>query len=172
MTPGIIFKRLLAFLIDCLIISIPLTLYHLTTTLKGTQQAIEQLSAQSIMNKQFDPGFHIIITFAVFYYMAFECSKWQGSIGKRLLSLRVLNKNDHTLQWWQSLLRSILMYLPSIATIIFKLLQITPNSTIFAVLNLIFVLACFLPIFFTQDRVTLYDMLTGTKVCARLDKNQ
>lgn len=174
MSPGNIFKRLMAFIIDSIIITIPLTVYNTIVVLRSIDiKEASQLSTQALMEKSISAGFPLIVIITTaLYYMVFECSKWQASIGKRLLGLCVLNKSNDTLKIWQSLLRTLLWHLPSVIKSILVLFMPLTEITAFAVLGLSFVLACFIPIFFTRDKLTLYDMLTNTRVCEKLNKNR
>lgn len=174
MTPGNVFKRLIAYLIDSIIIAIPLIVYYVIVLTRsiGIEEA-NQLSMQTLMEKSVRAGFPFIgaIT-TMLYYMVFECSKWQASIGKRLLGLCILNKGNDTIKIWQSLLRTFLLYIPSMIIDILVLFIPLQNLTMLWLLRLIFILAYFLPIFFTSDKLTLYDIISGTRVCEKLNKTR
>lgn len=94
-----------------------------------------------ISNSKF-AGFIFIVVF-IMYFTLFEQSKWNGSIGKAFLRLRVLSLDDKKVKFSKSLLRNVLK-VPSILSVVG-----------------IFIIDV------TQHRQSIHDLLTGTKVIRR-----
>lgn len=172
MNPASKFKRLLAFFIDCFIIAIPLSIYNYIVILRSVEiTESSKLSTEILSEKLMSPNISIIVAITgMLYYMVFECSKWQASIGKRLFNLCVVTKENNTIKLWQSCLRSVIWHLSALTTNIILLLGFKLNLTMSAAFSLSYGLACFIPIFFTENRLTLYDTLTSTKVCYKPNK--
>lgn len=81
---------------------------------------------------------------ALFYFPVMESSKWQGTVGKKLLNLKVVDKDGNRLSVFRSLLRSAVKYLSF-------------NITIGLISVLI---PC------SKDKRALHDSLSGTYVVA------
>lgn len=83
----------------------------------------------------------ILACLYVLYNTALEATSWKGSLGKRLLAVKVEGVNDYGTTWWRGLLR---------------------NSLKFLSLALLF--TGFLMIRFSAKRQGLHDRLSGSVV--------
>lgn len=85
----------------------------------------------------------MVFTFiAAFFFYCFgtETSKWQGSLGKKILKLKVVSVDDNNITWKQAFLRTIFKF--------------------FAM----FIYITYLSVLFTKTNTTFYDYILGTKV--------
>lgn len=168
MLPASRFKRFLACFIDGLIMGIPVTVslvvlmipFILTTEKEYLELQIVRYTSA------------IILVVSLLYYTLFESSRYQATLGKKLFNLYVSDINDKRISFQNALGRWLLWWFPGFPIL---LLQITSTSLadynakmesywwIFAICYTLY-LVFIIPIFFTKDRTTLYDMLSGTRV--------
>ena len=123
-----------------------------------------------------------IINFIYFVY--FEQSQWQGTIGKQILKIKVKDSANKKLSLALATKRFLLFAAPALLFYLigffiypqclnaldmhghlFRLKIEVPTScmTLF-VAYIICYLIWFIPIFFTKDKVTFYDILSKTQV--------
>jgi uncharacterized RDD family membrane protein YckC len=162
MKPASRFKRLIAWIIDTIILTIASNVINL---LPGQWLTL-------ILN---------IITSAT-YFIVLEQSKWQGTIGKKLFRLKVVDSTNNQLSPIKSFWRH-LCYLAPVSVIHLLTYLIHPKcfniQAYKAHLDLFDVMPCvwslfiwpviihnllLMPVFFTKDKTTVYDMVSKTKV--------
>lgn len=90
------------------------------------------------------PGLLAFAALGAVYHVACECSSWHGSVGKRLLGLRVADRNGRALSWGRASLRYVAAALS------------------WATLNLGHLMAAMPP-----THRALHDRCSGTQVSAR-----
>lgn len=83
----------------------------------------------------------VCMIFSLFYYTLFHASKWQATIGKKLLGLKVTDKNGKRLSFWRSLGRYLV------------------SSLLSSILLIGFILAAF-----TEKKQALHDLIVGSVV--------
>lgn len=83
----------------------------------------------------------VCLLFSLFYYSLLHSSKWQATIGKKLLGLKVTDKNGNRLSFWRSLGRYIV------------------SSLLSGILLIGFILAAF-----TEKKQALHDLIVGSFV--------
>lgn len=163
MTPASRFKRFLAFFIDILIVAIPsFFLYSIYYIRYGT----------FVLPPTFEYAMSAInIVIGLFYFVLFESSSYRATFGKQLFNLYVSDLNDQRITFSRALGRYLLYALPSFITMItnpnngsmfdFKANQ---YDSYFSFITVILVIIWIIPIYFTQARTTIYDMLSSTRV--------
>lgn len=83
----------------------------------------------------------VCLLFSLFYYALLHSSKWQATIGKKLLGLMVTDKNGNRLSFWRSLGRYVV------------------SSLLSGILLIGFILAAF-----TEKKQALHDLIVGSLV--------
>ncbi len=161
-------KRIYAFLLDYLIIviygivvvgSISLIFQSYMTPLFSSSPITAELT-----------GF-LIMTFPVsLYFILCECSKWQGTWGKRKMGIRVVDSNGQRIGIGQSVFRTSIKFLPWEAAHfgIWRLMLPTDFSeilifTILITVNLIILIYLLTPLI-NKTRKNIYDWFAGTLV--------
>jgi uncharacterized RDD family membrane protein YckC len=118
----------------------------------------------------------IIVAFT--YFVFFERSKWQATIGKRLLGLKVANAANKRLSLFQAAKRFVIFGIPAFTFHFFaffvyhpqcmdvvKLEMELPSPCMKLVIGYVIALLLWLiPIFFTKNKTTTYDMLSKTHI--------
>lgn len=141
------FSRLIALVLDTIILSIPLTL----------------LSNVFEKNSNIDMILFIIIWWI---YTSYSIYKWKGTLGKRIVGLYVLKIDTEKLSFKEASLRyffSILIYLPlTLYLAILENIEIENEKLLWILLLLTF--GTFFMIFFNKKSQTLYDYLAKTVV--------
>lgn len=172
MRPASRFKRILANIIDSILISVPGTaLIVILTFFCVITDNREHLA--TLIVKFF--GFFVILV-ASLYFALFESSKYQASLGKKLLNLYVCNTDNQKLSFMRALSRYLLLMVFGGLPMCF--LQLTSNTMTdyiskvesynwLVLIGFLLGIACLIPIFFTKDRRTVYDMLSSSRVCSR-----
>lgn len=105
-------KRLLAFLIDLVSISIVFTIVVV----------IEVIFCRAVFSDfHFGSSKYLAlfinmmncntILIPIIYFSAFEFSKWQGGIGKKVLNIKVVDNNGDRIQFQKVLIRAVLKVL-------------------------------------------------------------
>lgn len=135
------FIRLAATLLDILILLIPYALISLVIVILINLRiySVEQVMAQEYYYKLFDYSYRI-----VFLYFCLDCEsspKYQGTLGKYLLKIKVVNEDGTHLSLVKAALRSALK--------MFSALLVGVG---------------FFMILFTRKKLGLHDMICGTKV--------
>lgn len=124
------------------------------------------------------------------YYIGMLSSKWQATIGKRLMNIYVTTKKDKKPSFGRILSRFIAFLFPGLPGFIpsFYVLYLTPQKleklvneqnfqykfeligTFYSILITIFIaiavllLIWYVPLFFTREKKSVPDMLCGTRV--------
>lgn len=160
--PASRFKRFCAYFIDYLITFLPLILLNSFIL--------------SIFKPEFLKYTSMIYSLSIilFYYVFFESSKYRATPGKMLFNLYVTDIYNHKLSLTRAMYRYILWILPTLP--LFFLITMGSSSKHEAILaNLLWLLLIafslmfvwIIPIFFTKERKTVYDMLSSTRVNSR-----
>lgn len=172
MRPASRFKRILANIIDSILVSIPATaLMVILIFLCFITDNTEHLATLSFKFFSF-----FVILAASLYFALFESSKYQASPGKKLLNLYVCNTDNQKLSFMRALSRYLLLTVSGGLPMCF--LQLTSNTMTdyiskvesynwLLLIGFLWGIACLMPVFFTKDRRTLYDMLSSSRVCSR-----
>jgi len=101
----------------------------------------EMLSIIGPMMAAFFGTMGICLLISLFYYSLLHSSKWQATIGKKLLGLKVTDKNGNRLSFWRSLGRYVV------------------SSLLSGILLIGFILAAF-----TEKKQALHDLIVGSLV--------
>ncbi|RWZ54519.1 RDD family protein [Halobacillus fulvus] len=115
-------------------------------------------------------GFLLITLPVTLYFLFAECSKWQGTIGKRKLGIRVADRAGNRIEIGRSFIRTGIKFLPwEVAHFSIWRLQL-PNdyseSTLLILLigvNVMILLYLVTP-FMNKKKKNLYDGVAGTMV--------
>ncbi|WP_409275906.1 RDD family protein [Neobacillus sp. SCS-31] len=113
----------------------------------------------------------IMMTFPVsLYFILGECSKWQGTFGKRKVGIRVVDKVGQRIGFGRSALRTAIKFLPwEVAHFGMWQLMLPSDwseNTVYMILtavNLVIVFYLIIP-FTNKKRKNVYDWLAGTEV--------
>ncbi|KHD84882.1 RDD family protein [Heyndrickxia ginsengihumi] len=138
-------RRFVAYLIDMVILSIPLLIITLAVFCIVAVQ-IDFSTNKVTINQFFSIGIGYLVIFFVdlilpiLYFAWLESSKWQATIGKRVLGLKVIDTKGNPLTFWRALGRSFAMILSGIFYIGYIIAA------------------------FTERKQTLHDMIAGTSV--------
>jgi uncharacterized RDD family membrane protein YckC len=92
------------------------------------------------------------------YFVSFERSKAQSTIGKRLMGLKVVDIKGERISLKQAMFRYLLYW---VAT---DFVHVAAYFVNFKALILVWYLIWLLPIFFTKKSTTLYDIFSKTEV--------
>lgn len=152
--------RFAAYLIDSIVVGIPLSILSfviLIITLGTTgvfDAVVSDVSATGDITDQqaiaLIGGYFVVILISfllsVLYYAGLHASKWQATIGKKLLNLKVTDLNGNRISFWRGLGRYIAM---------------TFLSGIFFIG---FIMAAF-----TEKKQSLHDLIAGTVVIKKAD---
>ncbi|MBY0120895.1 RDD family protein [Bacillus sp. S/N-304-OC-R1] len=150
--------RFAAYLIDSIIIGLPLSIITIIIFMIffGTSGALELLladpSATDISDEQaflflgsylgaLGLSFLINIVGAVAYFAGLHSSKWQATVGKRLLGLKVTDLKGDRISFWRALGRYLAM------------------SFLSGILLIGYIIAAF-----TEKKQSLHDLIAGTIV--------
>lgn len=161
-------NRIYAFLLDYLVIiiygvfvvgTISLLFRQTFQTLFSVSPAIAELT-----------GFMMMTLPISFYFILYECSKWQGTLGKRKMGLRVVDGFGQRIGVGRSFVRTAIKFLPwelahfgiwqvilpsNMNEIIIYIILISANFAILA--YLLFPLT-------NKKRKNIYDWIAGTEV--------
>ncbi|MBU6141116.1 MAG: RDD family protein [Proteobacteria bacterium] len=116
--------------------------------------------------------YSLIIAIGMIYHSYLNSSAWHGTIGKRMMKIMILRKNDLPITFGRGLLHYILSTLPFV--FLFYLLsyqihyeinlyQAISSSNFNIFLSIVFVMWVQIQIF-TKTKVTAYDMIANTVV--------
>ena len=140
---GGFWKRVLAYIVDIIVISIPVTLLFGSGMSLGVD---EQTPGTYDLHLNLDmtlPEF-IILLISWVYFAGLESSEWQGTIGKRLFGMRVTGTAGERISFFRATGRYLSKFLSS------ALLMIG-----------------FIMVAFTAKKQGLHDMIAGTLVVNR-----
>jgi uncharacterized RDD family membrane protein YckC len=207
MKPTSVFRRLAAFIIDHIVVMTLLAIVSFIFAKSSPEPSHTLMdSAKELLNKTIElfPGqepsfssklaekfsyYFVHMKSTVFicgilyfvYFVSFERSKWQGTIGKKLLKLKVTDDKNKKLSIAGASKRFFIFAAPSLlvhsisffgypecisARSHFMKSGIEFPSTCIALLVVYAVSYSIwlIPIFFTKDKATSYDILSNTKV--------
>lgn len=168
MSYAVLRNRLYAFFIDYLIIVL-YGVFVVGTISIVFRPYVEPLYTSTPELAQLT-GFVMITLPVSLYFIVSECSKWQGTLGKRKMGLRVCDKGGHRIGIGRSVLRTGVKFLPwevahfaiwrimlssSISEDVIYLLLIAVNGMILVYLVV--------PLT-NKKRKNVYDWITGTEV--------
>ncbi|CDQ41594.1 MULTISPECIES: RDD family protein [Virgibacillus] len=160
--------RIYAFLLDYLVILI-YGIFVLGTISFVFRSYISHLFSSSPVTAELT-GFLLITLPASLYFIVCECSKWQGTLGKRKMGIRVVDSFGQRIGIGRSAFRTAIKFLPwEVAHFgIWRLMLPTDFSeiTILMVLNavnLVILLYLIIPLT-NKKRKNVYDWFAGTEV--------
>ena len=142
---GGFWKRVLAYIVDIVVISVPVTLLFGSGLSLGVD---EQTPGTYDVHLNMDmtlPEF-IIILISWLYFAGLESSEWQGTVGKRLLGMRVTDMVGERISFFRATGRYLSKFISS------ALLMIG-----------------FIMVAFTEKKQGLHDMIAGTCVINKRD---
>lgn len=172
MSPASRFKRILAYIIDSILISIPVT--AIITTFIVFCTITDNRELVNLLILKFNSIFIFLV--ASLYFAFFESSKYQASLGKKFLNLYVCDSDNRKLSFMRALSRCFLLMLVGILPMCF--FQLTSDTAIEYISRIqsynwlirggfLLCIGCLIPVFFTKDRKTIYDMLSASRVYSR-----
>ena len=160
--------RIYAFLLDYLII-IAYGIFVVGTISIVFQSFVNPLFSGSPVIAELT-GFFMITLPVSLYFILCESSKWQGTLGKRKMGIRVVDDEGRRIGIGRSTLRTAVKFLPwEVAHFgIWRLILPTDFSetTVFVILNavnLAILLYLIIPLT-NKNRKNIYDWVAGTKV--------
>jgi len=160
--------RIYAFLLDYLVILI-YAIFVVSTISFIFRTYITHLFSSSPVTAELT-GFLLITLPVSLYFILFECSKWQGTLGKRRMGIRVVDGFGKRIGIGRSAIRTAIKFLPwEVAHFgIWRLMLPTDFSeiTILVILNavnLVILLYLIIPLT-NKKRKNVYDWIAGTEV--------
>ncbi|HYK72673.1 MAG TPA: RDD family protein [Pseudoneobacillus sp.] len=147
--------RFVASLLDSIIVGIPISIIMVIVMISvlGASSGFDALLDPAYMENEMTDQqvlqflgaylLSIIISFilTILYYAGMHASKWQGTVGKKLLGLVVTDLNGHRISFWRAFGRYLAMaFLPSIFMIGYIIAA------------------------FTEKKQSLHDLIAGTLV--------
>lgn len=161
-------KRIYAFLLDYLVI-IAYGIIVVGTISFVFRPYIEPLFSSSPVTAELT-GFCLITLPVSLYFILCECSKWQGTFGKRKMGIRVVDSSGQRIGIGRSIARTVIKFLPwEVAHFgIWHLILPSriPEIAVLIVLiavNLAIVTYLIIP-FTNKKRQNVYDWIAGTTV--------
>jgi len=147
--------RFAAYLLDSIIVGIPLTIimgavFFLMFSTSGLFAVLSDptamegdISVQQITTILVAYALFFLLTFivTVAYYAGMHASKWQATVGKKLLRIKVTDLNGSRISFWRALGRLLSM------------------SFISSILCIGYIIAAF-----TEKKQSLHDLMVGTVV--------
>lgn len=191
------YKRLVAYIIDFFIISIFMSLVSssgiLSKSLYQYNDAVERLDnmytevlefeevnlsdkldeMKSIVYDVNDFGslyFSIEVIVMLLYYVIFQYFNKGQTIGKKLLKIRVVSKDDSELSLGNLLLRSIILYGIIFTILNMIMIQITSVNvfyniyTVLGLLNILITYGTYFMVLFRKDERGIHDIIASSKV--------
>lgn len=162
MIPASRFKRVLAFIIDGLIIGIPSYFVYATYYIQYDTFEFPQILENTMS---------VIGTVIAFIYFGlFESSKYQATLGKQLFKIYVSDLQDQKITFARALGRYLLLILPGLLFIFTDFNEhsfdftTNPRASYLNLIGIVLSIVWIIPVFFTQARTTIYDMLSSTRV--------
>ncbi len=171
MIPASRFKRFIAYIIDAIILGIFSWIVLIIIAIGASK-----INELDIFMLNFSLIFYPVLWL---YYAFFESSLWQASLGKRLLKIYVSDLDNQKINFATAFTRAFLWILPLLPIAI---LQITSTSMedyhaklstywwLSLICGIIYIIE-FIPVFFTKERWTLYDIFTSTRVNKKITGN-
>lgn len=113
----------------------------------------------------------IVILVGALYHALLNSSSWQGTVGKRLLGIMIVNDENHTkISFKKAFAHYFLSVLPAIYVIYIVIFQALHQITLYQAITAGFINIFFGMIFilwvqihaFTKKRITAYDMICRT----------
>lgn len=191
------YKRLVAYIIDFFIISIFMSLVSssgiLSKSLYQYNDAVKRLDSmytevlefeevnleekldemKSIIYDVNDFGslyFSIEVIVMLLYYVIFQYFNKGQTIGKKLLKIRVVSKDDSELSLGNLLLRSIILYGIIFTILNMIMIQITSINvfyniyTVLGLLNILITYGTYFMVLFRKDERGIHDIIASSKV--------
>src|SRR5690625_4011198 len=103
-------KRIYAFVLDCLVIAV-YGIFVVGTILFLFRLYIKPLFSSSPVTAELT-GFFMITLPVSLYFILCECSKWQGTLGKRKMGIRVVDGFGQRIGIGRSVVRTVIKFLP------------------------------------------------------------
>lgn len=161
-------KRIYAFLLDWLVI-IVYGIFVVGSISFVFRPYIEPLFSSSTITAELT-GFFMITLPVSLYFILYECSKWQGTLGKRKMGIRVVDELGQRIGIMQSIVRTVIKFLPwEVAH--FGIWQLILPSTLSEMTVLIILTAVNLAILFyliipftNKRKKNIHDWAAGTMV--------
>jgi uncharacterized RDD family membrane protein YckC len=159
-------KRCLAFLADYSLMAIYAGI--LIVLFRNTSDVMDPLIDGSAITAQII-GFVLLTLPVLLYFILSESSKYQGSFGKRLMKIKVVNPDK---KGYRIIVRNLIKFLPweiahaGIYQTIYADPSINPHTSTILLLTVpqVVVMAYVLSIFAGKGRTAIYDSLAGTSV--------
>ncbi|MHC0551652.1 RDD family protein [Salinicoccus sp. CNSTN-B1] len=164
-------RRIYAFFLDYVVIVV-YGIFVVGTISFIFRPYIEPLFSNSPVTAELT-GFFMITLPVSLYFILCECSKWQGTLGKKKLGIRVVDAFGHRIGVGRSALRTLVKFLPwEIAHFGVWRLMLPSNlteMTVYIILNAVnLAILTYLIISFTnKKRKNVYDWIAGTEVINR-----
>lgn len=164
-------KRIYAFFLDYVVIAV-YGIFVVGTISFVFRPYIEPLFSNSPVTAEIT-GFFMITLPVSLYFILCENSKWQGTLGKRKMGIRVVDAFGHRISIGRSALRTMIKFLPwEIAHFgVWRLMLPSSLSeiTVYIILNVVnLAILTYLIIPFTnKKRKNVYDWVAGTEVINR-----
>lgn len=130
-----LFRRLFAFAFDCLTL---LCIYMLAGIILSLNIFISPISSLPIIGFWFYGGMFLI---AWFYFAGMESSRFQATVGKKILGMKVTDLNGQRISFWRATARYF-----------------------GRMLSRILLMIGFITILFTKKKQAIHDMITKTVV--------
>ena len=174
MTFAKVWQRIVAFLLDYLIIAAYLVILVIIGVGLGfgpLRSAFQAMFANPNISEF--SAFLLLVLPVILYFTLFECSSWQATWGKRRRGLRVIDVHGARLSLPRSFVRSLLKFVPWELTHAclwripgWPLAPATPPPIITAGLVLVWVLvlAYLVSMLVSKKHQALYDWIAGTYV--------
>jgi uncharacterized RDD family membrane protein YckC len=185
MKPAPILIRILAYCTDNLLFLllvvlskffIPGAMYALDQTIPNISEQVHSLLKQTatVFFVYSDSGY-LFSFISLLYFVYFEQSEWQGTLGKKLFKIKVVDSKNKRLSLLKALTRYLIFAIAPgllLRLVLFftnpACLNMTNPSTtctrLFVAYSIVYALLWLGPIFFTKDNSTTYDILSNTKV--------
>lgn len=191
------YKRLAAYIVDFFIINLFMTLVtssgilnkafyqynDATERLNNLYQDVLELDEDSLNDKVDDMKsivydvnsfgslyFSIEVIVMLGYYVVFQYFNKGQTLGKKLLKIKVVSKDDEDLNLGNFLLRSMILYGLIFTIINMILVQVTSANTfynlyiIIGLVNIIVTYSTYFMIIFRKEERGLHDIIAGSKV--------
>lgn len=157
-------RRILAFVFDFLIIGVYLLfLFIIGFGINSITGGIALLASPLAMNIL---AFITVIMPVILYFSLQESSTYRATFGKRWAKIRVVNPQGARLTIWQTLLRSVVKFLPwQLAHTSVIYIQFGNQSPVFivgALLSQGLVIIYIVFLLFSKKHQTPYDLIAGT----------
>lgn len=168
MIPASESKRFMAYIVDTyLLLKLGNILIILLAVIGALCVGKDNAENFGISLLKFSPIIYFI--FVSIYYIFFECSRNQGTLGKKFLGLYVSDKKNQRISFLNSCFRYFLFVIPMMPIYFSSFLAMIRKDSGIELSLLIFTVPILLliaigPMFFTQEDITLYDMISRTRV--------